>query len=703
MAEFGISASSAQDPYLGPEGEDEQPRPAHRLDGPESVARLAKLLEWLYEAREAQALNRLQMAIDEDFYDGDQLTTEELDELRQRGQPPIVYNLIKQYVDWIIGTERRMRVDFQVLPRGREDKQEAETKTKLLKYNSDVNRVVFHRSRAFKEAAIAGVGWLEDGARNDETEEVTYSRKESWRNIWYDHLAQEDDLSDARFLFRLRIVDLDVALAMFPDRATELRLAAEQQEQFAGDDEFFYSDYYQERNEWDQVVHRRPPNRADIDGFGRRRSRVRLYECEYREIANVQIMRGEEPFNGLDYDETNPAMVEAVQSGLAKTFGAITMRVRFAVMTESHLLHDGPSPYRHNRFRFTPIWCYRRGRDRMPYGMVRNGRDPQKALNKRMSKALHILSTNRIIADEDAMDSPEKWDEAIDEIARPDGVIRLSKPNARFDVDSDRDLADGHLKMLNYDVEFLRSGTGVTGENVGEDTNAQSGKAILAKQNEGSMTTAEVFDNLRLAVQIQGEKQLSIIEQFLGEERTIRVLGERGVAEYIGINQPQPDGTILNDITASKADFVVDQRDYRESVRQAMFESLMEVTGRLPPEVSLQLLDLVIDMSDIPNREAIVARIRQINGQVDPDAQDDPEQIAARQQREQQDAEEAALARRERESKIARDEAMAQEIASKIGERRLKAIGEAAATAGKIKPETAGAADELLRSAGVTQ
>lgn len=179
------------------------------------------------------------------------------------------------------------------------------------------------------------------------------------------------------------------------------------------------------------------------------------------------------------------------------------------------------------------------------------------------------------------------------------------------------------------------------------------------------------------------------------------MLGERGVAEYIGINQPQPDGTILNDITASKADFVVDQRDYRESVRQAMFESLMEVTGKLPPEVSLQLLDLVIDMSDIPNRDAIVARIRQINGQVDPDAQDDPDQIAARQQREQQAAEEAALVRRERESKIARDEAMAQEIVSKIGERRLKAIGEAAATAGKIKPETAGAADELLRSTGM--
>lgn len=702
MAEFGVSTQSAHDPYLGP-AEAEGPTPAHPLDGPEAKARHSKLLEWLHEAREAQALNRLQMAVDEDFYDGDQLSPEESQELRDRGQPAIIYNLVKQYVDWIIGTERRSRVDFQVFPRGKEDRQASETKTKLMKYNSDVNRVPFHRSRAFKECVVAGLGWLEDGARNDETEEVTYSRTESWRNIWYDHLAREQDLSDARFLFRMRTVDLDIAIAMFPERADVLRHAAEQAMQFDTHDEFFYSDYYQERDEWDQVINRQPINMTDVGMPGQRRSRVRLYECEYREVASPTIMRGEEPFNGLDYDENEPAMVRAVEEGIVSTFGAITMRVRYAVMTETDLLHEGPSPFRHHHFRFTPVWCYRRSRDGTPYGVVRNGRDPQKALNKRMSKALHILSTNRVIADEDAFDSDEKWNEMIDEIARPDAVIRLDKPGARFEIASDRNLADGHLKMLDYDLEFLRAGTGVTGENVGETTNAQSGKAIMAKQNEGSMVTAEIFDNLRFAVQVQGEKQLSLIEQFLGAPRTIRVLGERGIPEYLALNQPQPDGTILNDITSDKADFVVDQRDYRESVRQSMFESLMEITGRLPPEVSLQLLDLVIDMSDVPNRETLVARIRQINGQTDPDSANDPEQQAAQAQREQQQQAEAEMAQRERMARIGKDEAAVRDMDSRAAERRMKAIADSMDTAKKIKPEHALAADELLRTTGAAE
>ena len=671
----------------------------HPLDSEESRARHHKLMEWLYEARQAQSANRMEMAIDEDFYDGDQYTIEERDELRQRGQPIIKYNLIKQYIDWIIGTERRARVDFQVFPRGREDREAAETKTKLLKYNSDVNRVPFVRSRAFKEAVVAGLGWVEDVVRNDETEEVTYSRQESWRNIWYDHLAAEPDLSDARFLFRMRVVDLDVALAMFPDRQDEIRRAAKNAAQFDFYDELFYSDYHQARDEYDRPIYQGPTFSADAGSVNDRRARVKLYEVEYREIQNVKIMRGEEPFNGLDYNESVPAMQQAVAGELVSLFDALVMRMRYAVMTDEALLHDGPSPFRHNKFRFTPIWCYRRARDRMPYGMVRNGRDPQKAANKRMGKALHILSTSRIVADEDAMDSPEKWDEVIEEAARPDGVIRVSKPNARFELQSDRNLADGHLKMLTYDIEFLRSGTGVTGENVGQDTNAQSGKAIMAKQNEGSMTTAEVFDNLRFAVQVQGEKQLSNIEQYMGAPRVIRVLGDRGIPEYLSLNQVQPDGTILNDITADKADFVVDQRDYRESVRQAMFESMMDLIGRLPPDVSLQMLDLVVDMSDIPNHESLVARIRKINGQTDPDAELTPEQQQAQAQQAAQAQQQAETNQRAIDAKTAHNEALARNLDAKSAAHRMDVIRAGIEASHMVNPATAPAADELIRSA----
>ena len=85
--------------------------PAHNLDGDEARAELNKLLSWFYAERDRQAENRLQMAIDADFYDNIQWRDEDAAILRERGQMPLVYNEIAPMLDWVIGTERRTRVD----------------------------------------------------------------------------------------------------------------------------------------------------------------------------------------------------------------------------------------------------------------------------------------------------------------------------------------------------------------------------------------------------------------------------------------------------------------------------------------------------------------------------------------------------------------------------------------------------------------
>lgn len=83
----------------------------HPLDGPEARKTLAKLLGWYYREREVQAFNRLQMAIDADFYDGEQWDAQDAAALKERGQAPLVFNEVAPMVDWLIGTERRSRVD----------------------------------------------------------------------------------------------------------------------------------------------------------------------------------------------------------------------------------------------------------------------------------------------------------------------------------------------------------------------------------------------------------------------------------------------------------------------------------------------------------------------------------------------------------------------------------------------------------------
>ena len=131
------------------------------MDSEESMAELRKLLQWFYHERDKQAENRLQMALDDDFYDSiqwDQGRTQRSS--NPVAQIPLVFNEIAPMVDWLIGTERRMRVDWSVLPRTDDDVQAATYQTKVLKYISDVNKVQFARSRAFADAVKVGwVGW----------------------------------------------------------------------------------------------------------------------------------------------------------------------------------------------------------------------------------------------------------------------------------------------------------------------------------------------------------------------------------------------------------------------------------------------------------------------------------------------------------------------------------------------------------------
>lgn len=651
--------------------EDEQPKPENILDSPEAKKKLAKLKEWWSETRTSHSENRAQQAIDADFYDGLQWDDRDAEILRERGQAPLVFNKIAQHINWILGTERRTRVDFKVQPRKDNQEPEARAKTELLKFVSDVNKSQFKRSRAFADCMKVGVGWLEDGIRSDPRDEPLFSRTESWRNMWWDALAQENDLSDARYIFRVKWVDTDIAEAMFPDRKAQIKQSARQDDLLfhEEDDEFNFTSLYPDHQGGHPIFSR---GRSFLDAsfnIGNRRSRNKLIECWYRQptpgtflrtrphaLMVPELLNGLQGINGLQFDENSPEQARLIENGMASTYDAVKMMVWVAIWSGESLLQDVQSPYEHDRFPFTPIWAYRRDRDNMPYGPIRNMKDPQTDLNKRQSKALFILSTNQLIGDEDAF---EDWDEAAEEAARPDGVLK-HKRGATFEINRNIDLAAEHVQLMTQDMQFLESASGVTEENLGEVTNTNSGTAINLRQTQGSVVTATLFDNLREAIQHQGETQLSLIEQFYNEPKVIRITNDVKRTEFVGVNQlgQGDDGELFvdNPITESQADFIVDTQDFRETIRLAMFDQLMEMTTRLDPQVTMQILDLIIDLSDLPGKDELVRRIRRINGQTDPD---DPQRDEIEAAADKKTEEQEERANRAAEATIAKDLASA--------------------------------------------
>lgn len=647
------------DPYTRmPSAEPVKAGKRHDLDSDENME-LHRRLQAIYEDElDRQAENRSEQAIDEDFYDSIQWREEDAAELKKRGQVPLVYNVISSAVNWVIGTEKRGRTDYKILPRRKESGKPAERKTQLMKYLSDVNMEPFKRSQAFEDAAKVGIGWMEASVQNDDDGGPVVMRYESWRNMLWDSACTTKDLEDCRYVIRSKWLDLDVAEAIFPDRTAALRSSAAGNRSY-GLDELGDTAMDSQENELGGYT----SIRSVVDGV--RRERVRVIEIWYRKPTDVMIMRGGE-FKGEVYDKDNPAPAHQYsieKEGAVPTVRKKMMRMHVALFCSTGLLYNDVSPYRHNDFPFTPIWCYRRGRDGLPYGMIRMMRDIQEDINKRASKALHILSTNKTIMEEGAV---EDLNEFMEEVSRPDAVI-VKKRGAELVINAERELAPAHLDLMSRSISMIQSLSGVTDENMGRQTNATSGIAIGRRQEQGAMTTAGIFDNLRLAVQLHGQKELSLIEQYFTEQKAFRITNMRGTPEYVEVN----DGLPENDIVRSKADFIISDEDWRATIRQAQSEELFALLQQLAPmapQVVIVMLDLLVETMDIPNRDEIVKRIRQVTGMRDPDQTEmTPEEQAEMQAKAQAEQKQAEMQERNAMAEIAGKEAKAQKDMASAG------------------------------------
>lgn len=670
---------------------------------------LRQLTDWWYDARDRHAQNRREQDIDAAFYDGEQWTMEEIAALAARNQAPLVFNKVKLAVDWLIGTERRARLDWSVKPRGPDDTETAKAKQAWLKYVDDVNNVGWERSLAFADSLKVGVGWTEEAVTVDSDQPPVLGEHESWRNVWLDPHSRSLTLKDARYIHRRRTLDLDFAIAMFPEHEELLIRAANVEGRigFDLDDEMADEDVPQLWLRADDFGRTRlSRNWAGIGQYGLRQ-RVTLIETQYRKPTPAKrIAAGAR--RGEWFDPTNQDLMRLYQQGALSLADSIKQQMHTAIWVPNGILKHVALPYRHGQFTLTPYFAYRRDRDGMPYGVVRNVRDAQSDYNKRMSKAQFHLAANQVIADEDAIDD---WDELADEAAKPDGIIRLKSARTgagskRFEILRGETLAASQTNLAEVAAAHIHDGTGVNREQLGRDTNAASGRAIQAKQSEGALTTAQLFDNYRLAFKLSGQKILSLSEQYVTGPMQFRVTEDTASLQWVQINTPRMDehtGEWVwdNDITRHQADFIVDAQDFRETMRLAMAEQLMETIGQLDPQIGLQLLDLAIDLTDLPGKDVIVKRIRQLNGHPDPAAADDPE---AQMQRQQQDAARQAeqeLAQRERSAKVAKEEGAARKLLADAEAVRVATQGKALETAGLIASSLplAATADQVIQNA----
>lgn len=598
------------------------------------------------------------------YYDGDQLPPEVLQVLKDRGQPMTIHNLIAPTVDGVLGMEAKTRTDLLVISDDPDDETEklAEAINAEFADACRLGNMNKARSDAYAEQIKAGLSWVEVRRNSDpfgpEFKVSTVSRNE----VFWDWLSREADLSDCRWLMRRRWMDTDEAKATFPGMAQVIDYAIDDWRGFVdttvteGQTSPLMS-AWEEYQSWD---------RQQNEWLQRERRRVLLQVVYYRTFERLPVI---ELSNGrvVAFDKNNLMHAVAVASGRVQVRVGRVSRIREAWFVGPHFIVDRPCSAPQGMFPLVPFWGYRKDKTGEPYGLISRAIPAQDEVNFRRIKLTWLLQAKRVIMDEDATQLSDN--ELMEQIERPDGIIKLNpaRKNQKsvadvFRVEQDFQVASQQFQVMQESEKLIQDTMGVYSAFLGQDSNASSGVAISNLVEQGATTLAEINDNYQFACQQVGRLLLAYLLDDLKKRRNHAVVinrDDRQRRQTIVLNAEGDNGELTNDISRLNTHIALAPVQQTPAFKAQLAQRMSEVIQGLPPQVQAVVLDLWVNLLDVPQKQEFVERIRAALGTPkSPDEMTPEEQEAAAQQQalEQQQAE---LQMREMTGRVAKLEAEA--------------------------------------------
>ena len=173
----------------------------------------------------------------------------------------------------------------------------------------------------------------------------------------------------------------------------------------------------------------------------------------------------------------------------------------------------------------------------------------------------------------------------------------------------------GVLQEAMNSADDIKATMGMFGASIGEEDNAVSGRAIIARQRESDTGTFHFIDNLSRAMRHAGRIIVDLIPHVYQPGRIIRILGEdKREASNVQLGQlgqqgQMPDFTNVFDLTAGKYDVVVDVGPGYTTKRQEAASQMIEF-ARVNPAAAGLISDLIAKNLDWPGSQEIAERFK---------------------------------------------------------------------------------------------
>jgi hypothetical protein len=286
-------------------------------------------------------------------------------------------------------------------------------------------------------------------------------------------------------------------------------------------------------------------------------------------------------------------------------------------------------------------------RENRRYGVVKRHISPQDEINKRRSKALHLLNSKQIIAEKGAVDDLEQTRR---EAARPDGVMQPN-PQMRFEVVSQPDLVAGQFQLL----QESKAEIDISGVNpaLSGDQNAPSGRAQEIQIQAALAEYSGVFDSLKHWSWEVYRHIWYRIRQFWTEERWVRVTDDDRNMRWVGINKPVTRGEVMqaqgmpvdpndasmqeqvgvqNQIAELDVDIILEDAPDSVTIQSEQFQALVDLKKADPAAIPSKA---IIEASSLRNKDQLLKMLDEggIPPQVQKQMQDLQQQLQDAQQK----------------------------------------------------------------------
>lgn len=533
-----------------------------------------------------------------DFYANRQWDDAEIAKHIEQHRKPYVFNEIQAKVDHLVGTQMQTRLDAKCMPRERGDEAEAELLTYLVKWCEQTNNLEYIETEVFLEALIGGVGaaiirW--------EREDIQYGypkiEKVPVSELMWDVHSRKMDLSDARWMARTIIVTRMDAAEIFPEHTSLIDKAT-----------LMDSTLFTDKSPLLSTFHKQIYNKNNSTEPGR--DLLEIVE-HYERFKRYRYTIADD-IAGQTYEFDTEKEAKAMYNGLVEGYTSqgqvlinpdATPRIAMVIdstdmFAQAIVIGDQLAEYNYTALTDFPfVLSFAYFVDGEYWGFVDSLVDPQRLVNTFFSQweyQLGASNKNLITVVSSLLRKGITIEDVRREVSKTAPVLDVFQhdairpwPNTPVNPELFQGIMFGIDRMTNY-----AGGKNALGL---QENAAESGRAVLARAEQGGIGRLPLFDKLRLWRNNLTLRMVWYIKNFMPSGQIVRITGMDDDVAFVEL-----DDGVLDTLKEIKVDIIIDEAVKSDSMKERNFQQMKElfsVIPGLPPEI---VSNIMLEYSGLP-------------------------------------------------------------------------------------------------------